>query len=262
MTAHATLEEKQKCLDAGMNDHISKPIDPNILFETVGRFYQPTPTVTPVEQPLAVVANPEDLPVIDGLDTQDGLARVAGNRKLYLKLLRQFAEQQGPAVAEISTALASGDLALAERFAHTVKGVAANLGAKQVQSAASALEEIIRHHGPAAETEPALRQLAKVLDPLLEGLKKFLPETETAKTALVTLPPVDPAETRAAAEQLAKLLADFDSGAVEFIETNRATLSPLFPGAAWADFEKLVQNYDFSGAETLLAGMSKNFPNP
>ena len=259
MTAHATLEEKQKCLDAGMNDHISKPIDPNILFETVGRFYQPPPIVTPVEQPLAVVSNPEELPVIPGLDAEDGLARVAGNRKLYLKLLRQFAEQQGPAVAEISTALADGDSALAERIAHTVKGVAANLGAKQVQSSASALEEIIRHRGPATETEPALQQVSKVLDPLLEGLNKFLPESP--KPAPEILPPVDPVETRAAAEQLAKLLADFDSAAVEYIETHRAALSPLFPGAAWADFEKLVQNYDFVGAEAPLAERSKNFPN-
>jgi two-component system sensor histidine kinase/response regulator len=252
MTAHATLEEKQKCLEAGMNDHISKPIDPNILFETVGRFYQTPPATTPVGQPVAVVSNPEELPAIAGLDSVDGLARVAGNRKLYLKLLRQFAEQQGTAVAEISTALASGDPALAERIAHTVKGVAANLGAKQVQSAASALEEIIRHRGPAAETEPALQQLARVMNPLLEGLKKLLPESEAAQPALEITTQVDPAETRAAAENLAKLLADFDSSAVEFIETHRAVLSPLFPDGTWSDFEKLVQNYDFAGAEALL----------
>jgi signal transduction histidine kinase/CheY-like chemotaxis protein/HAMP domain-containing protein len=260
MTAHATLEEKQKCLDAGMNDHISKPIDPNILFETVGRFYQAPPVTTPVEPSAAVLANPEELPAIEGLDTQDGLARVAGNRKLYLKLLRQFAEQQGPAVAEITAALASGDPALAERIAHTVKGVAANLGAKQVQSAASALEEIIRHRGPAAETEPALRQLAKLLDPLLNGLKNILPETATPAPEI--LPPADPAETRAAAETLAKLLADFDSAAVEFIEAKRAALSSLFPGEALAEFEKLVQNYDFAGAESQLTSALNHFPTP
>jgi hypothetical protein len=88
---------------------------------------------------------------------------------------------------------------------------------------------------------------------LLQGLKKFLPEPESP-----TLPPesrsaVDPAETHAAAEHLAKLLSDFDSGAVEFIEDNRAALRPLFPGAAWTELEKLVQNYDFAGAETLLS---------
>jgi two-component system, sensor histidine kinase and response regulator len=262
MTAHATLEEKQKCLDAGMDDHISKPIDPNILFETVGRFYQALPAAAAAVPPVAVVTNPEELPPIPGLDTNDGLARVAGNRKLYLKLLRQFSEQQGPAVAEISTALADADPALAERIAHTVKGVAANLGAKQVHSAASALEEIIRHHGSATEMESALRQLAKVLDPLMAGLIGFLPEIGTAKPSPETLPPADPAETRAAAETLAKLLADFDSAAVEYIETNRAALRPLFSGETWSGFEKLVQNYDFAGAESHLTSTLNHLPTP
>ena len=253
MTAHATLEEKQKCLDSGMNDHISKPIDPNILFETVGRFYRAPAVVLPVEKADAADPIPDELPVIDDLDTQDGLTRVAGNRKLYLKLLRQFAEQQGPAVKEISVALAAGDAALAERSAHTVKGVAANLGAKQVQAAASVLEEVIRHRGSSAEIELALHQLSRVLDPLLEDLKRFLPEPGTATAPSVPQPPVEPAATQAAAEELARLLSDFDSGAVEFIEENRAALGPVFHGEAFAEFEKLVQNYDFAGAESLLS---------
>ncbi len=252
MTAHATLEEKQKCLDAGMNDHISKPIDPNILFDTVGRFYQPPLAAAPVGQAESAISNLDELPAIDGLDTRDGLARVAGNQKLYLKLLRQFADQQGPAVAEISAALADGDAALAERIAHTVKGVAANLGAKQVQSAASVLEEIIRHRGPATEIEPALKQVSLAMVPLLESLQKFLPTPESAPPAEDSITAVDPAETRAAAEDLAQLLSDFDSGAVEFIAANRAALSPLFPESGLAELEKLVQNYDFAGAGTLL----------
>jgi two-component system sensor histidine kinase/response regulator len=253
MTAHATLEEKQKCLDSGMNDHISKPIDPNILFETVARFYKPplaTTVATAKAAPMS--SSPEELPVIAGLDTQDGLTRVAGNRKLYLKLLRQFAVQQGPAVTEITAALAVGDPALAERIAHTVKGVAANLGAKPLQSAASVLEEIIRHRGSASEIEPALLEISKVLDPLLEDLKKYLPAPESATLPPQSHSPVDPAETRAAAEQLAQLLANFDSGAVEFIEAKRAALSPLFSATRLAEFEKLVQNYDFATAETTL----------
>jgi HPt (histidine-containing phosphotransfer) domain-containing protein len=149
---------------------------------------------------------------------------VGGNRKLYLKLLRQFSDQQGPAVAEIAAALAQEDPALAERGAHTLKGVAANLGAKHVQSAASVLKKIIRHRGGNEETAPALQQVAKVLDPLLdpllESLRAFLPAPESSKAATVSHTPIDPAQTRAAAEQLAQLLADFDSAAVEFIEVN------------------------------------------
>jgi HPt (histidine-containing phosphotransfer) domain-containing protein len=195
-----------------------------------------------------------DLPEVEGLDTRDGLARVAGNRQLYLKLLRQFITQQGPAVAEIRAALSQDDAALAERVAHTLKGVAANLGAKQLQTAAGLLEECIRHRANATETEPALQQVSVVLDSLLAGLQGFLPapESPALPPESSTHPPVDPAQSRSAAAHLAQLLCDFDSAAVEFIEANHAALIPLFPGAAWAEFEHLVQNYAFAEA---LAGL-------
>jgi two-component system, sensor histidine kinase and response regulator len=82
MTAHATVEEKQRCFAAGMNDHVSKPIDPEALFETVRRHWRPI-TASPAVL-LTETAPHDDLPTIGGLDVIDGLHRVAGNRKLYL----------------------------------------------------------------------------------------------------------------------------------------------------------------------------------
>src|SRR5262249_8440477 len=150
-----------RCLASGMNDHISKPIDPGNLYETVGRFYKPaavgartTLSASPEAPKLAdsAVRAPEadDPPSGPGLRTVDGLSRVAGNRKLYVKLLRQFVEQQGPAVTQIAEAQAKGDVALAERLAHTLKGVAGNIGAKPVQVAAGALEKVTRKRADAA----------------------------------------------------------------------------------------------------------------
>ncbi len=261
MTAHATLEEKQKCLDAGMNGHISKPIDPNMLFETVARFYQPSAAAlaAAAASPEVEASEPDELPEINGLDAADGLARVAGNRKLYQKLLRQFAEQQTRAVAEITAALECGDAPLAERAAHTVKGVAANLGAKQVQSAASSLEEIIRHRGGPEETGAALRKLAEVLVPLLASLSEALPAPVSDAPAPAPSVPVDPAESREAADALLRLLADFDSSAADFIEERRDALFPLLPGGAWSEFRKLVENYDFSTAEERLTKALNDF---
>ena len=125
----------------------------------------------------------DDLPSIPGLDAKDGLSRVAGNRKLYLKLLRQFIEQQGPAVEQITTALAQGDVTLAERLAHTLKGVAGNIGAKAVQAAAGALEKLIRSRAAIGEVTPAKQQVAAALDPLVAQMRSALPppaaETQT-----------------------------------------------------------------------------------
>jgi len=257
MTAHATMEEKQRCLAAGMNDHISKPIDPGNLFETVGRFYKPTTpagTSAPAEAKSPEVNAPkaDDLPVIAGLDTNDGLTRVAGNRKLYLKLLRQFIEQQGPAVGEITAALAAGDVALAERLAHTLKGVAGNVGAKSVHGVAAVLEKAIHSKAPAAEVESAKHQVAAALDPLIAGLNAGLGSPAAKPAAATPAPMVDPVKSRETAAQLSKLISEFDPGAADFIEANRAALQPLFHDGTWAEFEKLVQGYSFADAQAQL----------
>jgi len=258
MTAHATIEERQRCLAAGMNDHVSKPIDPGHLFETVGRFYRPltrpSATLSPSDEERAGMRGTSDEPPsIAGLDTKDGLARVAGNRKLYVKLLRQFTEQQGPAVGQVSEALAQGDLALAERLAHTLKGVAGNIGAKPVQAAAGVLEKLIRERAASSEVAAAKSQLSVVLDPLLAQLQKVLSSAAPGDSAPVKAPPpADPAQVRAAATQLTQLLSEFDPGAVEFLEANQAALRTLFARDQWPAFEKLVQDYAFADAQAQL----------
>jgi two-component system sensor histidine kinase/response regulator len=279
MTAHATIEERQRCLAAGMVDHISKPIDPASLFETVGRFYKPSESAA-IQAPSSGYQPPAgsfslsssggegrgeeapnrsqaqigpDLPVFDGLDTIDGLTRVAGNRKLYLKLLRQFLEQNRAVDIQISTALAQGDVALAERLAHTLKGVAGNIGAKPIHAAAGKVEKLIREKSEPKDTETALVELAAVLDPLLAELRGALGSAEeNPTTPSVAAAPLDPAKARAAADQAAKLLAQFDPELVEFLAANQAALRPLFSADAWQAFKKNVQNYAFAEAQTQL----------
>jgi signal transduction histidine kinase/CheY-like chemotaxis protein/HPt (histidine-containing phosphotransfer) domain-containing protein/HAMP domain-containing protein len=261
MTAHATIEERQRCLAAGMNDHVAKPIDPVNLLETVARFYtsadaaaadlnaEPLPDHRPAED------DSHDLPSIAGLDTKDGLSRVGGNRKLYLKLLGQFIEQQGPAVEQITDALAKADIALAERLAHSLKGVSGNLGATRVQSTAGVLERLIHDRADAKSVDAATQQVVAWLAPLVTELRGALnltaaaaPEQPSTKTALAT-----PAQSRAAAGQLSVLLSELDPGAVDFLETNQADLRTLFGDGTWREFEALVQGYAFEEAQAQLS---------
>jgi signal transduction histidine kinase/DNA-binding response OmpR family regulator/HPt (histidine-containing phosphotransfer) domain-containing protein/HAMP domain-containing protein len=266
MTAHATVEERQRCLAAGMNDHISKPIDPEMLFETVSRFYKPPARVgsaSPAKTvPSQASQTSDEIPPIIGLDTTDGLSRVAGNRKLYLKLLRQFIEQQGPAVIQISAALAQGDVVLAERLAHTLKGVAGNIGAKPVHAAASALEKRIRERAIAPDLGSATQQVTAVLNPLVENLKSALqnPVCPAAVDEGGAGSRPAPAQSRQALVQLGKLLSEFDPGAADFIEANRAVLRPLFAAEGWTEFEKQVQNYSFVDAQSQLEQLLKQLP--
>jgi len=253
MTAHATMEERQRCLAAGMNDHVAKPIDPAALFEAVARFYKPAAGAAAPGQ-ASSVAPPEALPSIAGLDTDDGLSRVGGNRKLYEKILRQFAEQQGPAPGHVAGALAKGDFSLAERLAHTLKGVAGNIGAGGVQSAAAALERVVRDRSTADEIERARQHLQAVLEPLAAGIRTAVGAHEIAvSTSGQSAAPPAPARSREAAERLSALLSDSDPAAGEFVDANGGALSPLFDAAGWSEFETLVQGYAFADAHARLA---------
>jgi two-component system sensor histidine kinase/response regulator len=121
----------------------------------------------------AEVAEADELPEVPGLNTADGLMRVAGNKKPYLKLLRQFSTTE--AVAQrIASALVENDRARAERMAHTVKGVAGNIGATAVQNAAATLEKAIAGSAPAAEIEVWRVSLEESLAHLIHGLKAAL----------------------------------------------------------------------------------------
>jgi PAS domain S-box-containing protein len=252
MTAHATLEERDFCVAHGMSGHIAKPIDPALLYDTLSKVAHRVPaavtgaTSAPAE---STAAAPADVPPIDGLDSADGLRRVGGNHKLYVKLLRQFASQQADAVEQIRAALAANDGESATRLAHTLKGVAGNLGAGPVQVAAAAVEKLLRERSPADATSPALEQLSAVLQPLLARLREALAVSATATAAARA---VAPAHTRAVAEQLRKLFTEFDTGAVAFTEENQASLRPAFDAATWDEFLRQVQRFAFADAQALL----------
>jgi signal transduction histidine kinase/CheY-like chemotaxis protein/HAMP domain-containing protein len=252
MTAHATMEERQRCLAAGMNDHVAKPIDPAALFEAVGRFYKPAADAPARDQPSSPALQ-EALPPIAGLDTNDGLSRVGGNQTLYAKILRRFAGEQGAAADQVADALAKGNRSLAERLAHTLKGVAGNIGAAGVQSAAAVLERAIRERSADEEVERARQQVKAALEPLVTAVRIALGTPWGEASASAPAAPATPARSREAAARLAALLSDSDPAAGEFVEANCGTLSPLFDAAGWLEFKTLVQGYAFADAHARLA---------
>jgi two-component system sensor histidine kinase/response regulator len=254
MTAHATLEERERCLAAGMNDHISKPIDPGALFETVGRFYQAKDAVGSsvshgrAERPSA---DEPEIPRVPGLDSAEGLLRVASNRKLYLKLLRQFSTEQAEAPTQIAEQLRAGDQATAERTAHTVKGVAANLGAKTVQAAAGELEKALRDRADPARLEGLRQQFAAVLGPFVDRLRAALGD-EPAPPAAPVAVAVDPAQLKRVVTQMTAHLVECDAASADCLEENRGALASLFSPEAFREFEQRLQSYAFAEAHALL----------
>ncbi|HYH43358.1 MAG TPA: PAS domain S-box protein, partial [Burkholderiales bacterium] len=144
MTAHAMAEERQRCLDAGMQDHVTKPIDPGALYRTLAAWCRPRSGTRAAPKPASTATTDvADIPVVAGLDTVGGLKRLAGNAPLYVKLLRKYVEGQSGAARSIRDSLAAGDRKTAERIAHTAKGVSGNIGATEVEGEAAVLERAI-----------------------------------------------------------------------------------------------------------------------
>ena len=154
MTAHAMTGDREKSLEAGMNDHVTKPIDPDQLIAALIKWIEPGERSGRAEaKPVPPKPEPENAPAIPelaGIDVKTGLSRVAGNRKLYLDLLRKFAADYPDSADRIKNALNKGDHELALRLAHTVKGVSGNIGAMDLYQAAKKLEASIeaRDEGP------------------------------------------------------------------------------------------------------------------
>jgi signal transduction histidine kinase/DNA-binding response OmpR family regulator/HAMP domain-containing protein len=265
LTAHATQEERQKCMAAGMNDHISKPIDPADLFSTVGRHYkrntgqEPQAVAGPVAQAEAVTpAEPSGavLPVVEGLDSAEGLARVAGNRKLYVKLLREFSDADTDPAENVRLLIESNLLAEAERAVHTLKGVAASLGAKAVAAVAAVFEKALREGAERKDLEPLLVAMKAELNPLLERLRGALGE-ESAPARVAPVGAAELARLPLVVAELYKYLEDCDASAPECLEVNRAVVSLLFSGDDFEKFAVEVNSYAFGEAAKSLEEAAK-----
>ncbi len=256
MTAHATIDERQKCLAAGMNGHVSKPVDPSSLFDTLERFVIPTaePLVSPQKPEATTVAETDELPEVFGLNTAEGLVRVAGNKKLYRKLLGQFSKTEADVAQRIASALAESNSGLAERLAHSVKGAAGNLGATAVQNAAASLEKAIASSAPAAEIEVWRASFEEYLSSLIRGLEQ-VPDRTNREPG----PAGDPAQVKEAVEQLSRYLADSDAAAIDYFEKAEPHLRILFGEHKFERFADLIENYAFSEAyeELMDAGQRK-----
>jgi two-component system, sensor histidine kinase and response regulator len=177
MTAQALAGDREKSLAAGMNDHISKPIDPENLFAVLIKWIQPGERLLSPAEPVRERFSPplslrEDLPEIN---LSEGLARVTGNRVLYEKLLQDFARQYGSIDYALRQCLDENDLEEMGNLIHTIKGTAGNLGANKLNNTARFLEKAIQNeHLPSIEE--ALKRFDQCLAATLNAIAAMASE--------------------------------------------------------------------------------------
>lgn len=262
MTANAMDADRQRCFEAGMNDHVAKPIDPAALWKALARWIQPRPGLgvpqglpppLPLRNGAAVPPSPPRpvaWPLVAGLDTALGLQRALNKPALYGDMLRRFAQGQAGAVREIGAALDAGDVGLAERLAHTLRSVAANIGAQPVADRAYQLEDLLRK-GPQRQetTAPLLAALGTVLEPLIEALGQWSASAPGPVDADGMVPTKAPAELL---HQLRTLLLQDDPAAAEFLQHNASVLEG-FLDPVFKAVDVHIRNFDFEQALDTIA---------
>jgi signal transduction histidine kinase/CheY-like chemotaxis protein/HPt (histidine-containing phosphotransfer) domain-containing protein len=204
MTAHAMEGDREKCLEAGMNDYVTKPIDPKQLFEALGKWVSArAPQVAPEES----IGESPEIPralSLPGFDVPSALRRLGGNEQLFRKLLSHLAADHCADCEQIRRALAASDLGVARRIAHTLKGVAGNLSALELQQQAGAMESALKSMAEGREdidAEDCLRELDRVLVSAVAAIRSTMPQQAGAAQA-------EPAESRSASDLVDGQIAD------------------------------------------------------
>ncbi|PLK48601.1 response regulator [Uliginosibacterium sp. TH139] len=247
MTANAMQQDRELCAEAGMNDFVTKPIDPGALWAALLCWIPPrhsSAEAAPLARPAAAESSVVLPEVLDGVDMQAGLKHVMGKRALYLSLLHKFRDGQRDTLAALQAALDLQDYASAERLAHTTKGVAGNIGAATVQACAAVLEAALREQRM-EQAPAALAGLAEALNMALASLDAHLAEVrceaaESSPEALLSL-----------CRELSARLADDDSAAVDSFEAAAGALRAAFP-SRFTLIEGAIRSFDFETALTTL----------
>ncbi len=165
----------KRCLDSGMNDYISKPIDPDELFEKVARLLKRSKSTEQTFEPghHKNQESPVLFPALLGLDVDAGIRRANFKPELYRRLLSKFSESHQDFVIVFKNAMKENDRSFAIRLAHTLKGTAGTIGADLLYEAAKNLEEKV-HEGKKKEINKLLKTVENELTRILKSIEDYL----------------------------------------------------------------------------------------
>ena len=243
MTANAMAGDRERCLAAGMNDHVAKPIDPEALWATLMRW------ITVPGVGAAPGAAPASAPLreIPGLDMVAGLHHALGREALYLSQLDKFVKGQQDFAGRLKEALEVGDWATATRLAHTLKGVTAQIGAHELSARAADLEQALRRQDAPSALAPLQAEVAVGLAALVGVITAALP----VPGASVTESPVDAGAVAAVFGRLAELLAADDFASGRLLDAQRPLLQAAM-GERFESFASAVADFDSDRALAVL----------
>ncbi|MEW6677099.1 MAG: response regulator [Pseudomonadota bacterium] len=244
MTASVLPEDQARCMAAGMNDFVAKPVDVAALFATLGRWVK---GLNLPASPQPAATDPGPLAAVPGLDATSGLRRAGGDLDRYLQLLDKFRHHYGLGLAELKTLLDQPDTEAARQWLHALKGVAGNVGAVAVALAAQALQDALA--ADAVTRQTALANLDSRLEALWQGLS---PHLDTSALHTIAHPENNSGDFTHLLDRLRQQLEDHDTSALESLAAAQAG-SGNADDPRWQQLADHLARYDFDAANNLLA---------
>ncbi len=248
MTAQAMSGDKEKTLVAGMNDYVSKPIDPEFLSAVLSKWVtiQPQHELVRPEDEVESNGHAADLASLSTIDTTAGIRRIGGSETAYLKQLNRFAENYAGAVQAVRELIEQGEIEEAEHKCHALKGVAGNLGAEKLFELATAIDNQLKKDKapPAAQLEQCESALRQVVAEIVSLRHDPAATSEPLN--------VDKAALQALLQRLLSVI-DEDLGAAEELLDEMQEMSA---GSEWSEMvlqlAQRADSFDVDGAKVLL----------
>jgi len=256
MSASAMTQDVEQAHEAGMDGHVAKPIDTKELFSRLVKWIEPGERELPEktdEEVKEVAVEEEILPdQLPGISIKSGLSKVGGNEKLYRKLLGKFLESNKDVVNEIKKTVQDEDMETAARLAHTVKGVAGNLGADELFPVAGELEKAIKQ-GETDSLNSLIDNFETHLKVVMDGIEE-LEKKEAAKEEVVPKGEVviDVEAVKPILMEMAQLL---ESDLMEAMNRLEGLRPHLENSELWEEFKQLenhIEGFDTDGAKNSL----------
>ena len=254
MTALAMLRERERCLQAGMDDHVSKPIDPDTFLDTVLRWARRGEAAAAAGAHAAAALPPAEAAPAPVLDVAQGLHRMTGKVGLYRELLQRLLESLPSVQLQLEQALRAGDLGAAAAAAHSLKGTAGSLGGRALQGLLG-VHEVAWLDGQAPQDlDAALRGIDEAVARLRSAVQTALADAQGPLAVPEPGPSVASHMAGAAIlQELLKRLREQDGTAVDLWSANREALVPVIgPADTCRQLDALIQDFRFAEAQELL----------